>query len=149
MLPQGLDVGIHRAGVPKVVKAPDLIQKLLPGEDDPLVFRQFHQQIELLGRQADGLPVHSDGPGLRLNTQAAKDQLAEPLVSRAFEHRPHQGHQLLGAEGLGHIVVRPQVEPQQLVVLLPTGGEQDDRRLGELAELRQGLEPVHPRHHHI
>ena len=65
MLPQRFDVGVHRAGVSKVVEAPDLIQQLFPGEDDPLVFRQLHRQVELLGGQADGLPVHLDEEGAK------------------------------------------------------------------------------------
>ena len=63
MLPQRFDVGVHRAGVSKVVEAPDLVQQLFPGEDDPLVFRQLHRQVEFLGGQADGLPVHLEEDG--------------------------------------------------------------------------------------
>lgn len=143
-------MGIHRPGVPEVVKAPHLIQKLIPGKDHALILRQLQQKVEFLGRQVDRLAVHRHGAGLLLDAQPAEGRPGSPLLpAGAFQHRAHPGHQLLGAERLGNIVVRAQIEAQQLVIFLTPGGEHDDRGLGKLPQLPQRLKAVLPRHHHV
>ena len=47
------------------------------------------------------------------------------------------GQQLGGAEGLGDIVVRPEIEPCEHIVLRIFGREEDDRGIGRLLILSQ------------
>ena len=65
---------------------------------------------------------------------------------------PDPCHQLHHPEGLGHIVIRPLVQTQHLVILRALGGEQDDRqgpgdRQG--AQALEHLEPVLLRQHDV
>ena len=48
------------------------------------------------------------------------------LQAGAAQGGTHPGHELHHTEGLGHIVVRPLVQAQYLVILRALGGEHDD-----------------------
>ena len=63
--------------------------------------------------------------------------------------RPHTGQQLIGAKGLGEIVVRAALKPHELVCVLALGRQHDDGHVGKLPDLHTGFQPVHLRHHHI
>src|SRR5215510_6001512 len=59
-------------------------------------------------------------------------------------------HQLHEAERLRHIIVRPDLQPDDLVDLLAARGEHDDRRGGASgSELFADVEPAHLRKHHV
>ncbi len=58
-------------------------------------------------------------------------------------------HQLAGAEGLAHIVVRAQIEADQAVDLLDARRHHDDRHIGERAQLAADVEAVAPGQHQI
>ena len=53
VLPQGLDVRVHRAGIPAVPVSPHSFQQLVAAQDDVLVLRQLVQQVKVLGWQSD------------------------------------------------------------------------------------------------
>ena len=65
-------------------------------------------------------------------TTGIQEQVAEldavlPALRRGSpEHRPHPRHQLPWGEGLGDVVVDPDLEPPDLVLLFAAGGEEDD-----------------------
>ena len=65
------------------------------------------------------------------------------------EQSPHPGFQLQDVEGLCEIVVRPALEADDLVRVLPLGGEHDDRHVGELPDAHACLEAVDLGHHHV
>ena len=65
------------------------------------------------------------------------------------ELRLDPGQDLDGVEGLGDIVVRPDVETQHLVGVLALGGEQDDGDICALPQLGGGPDAVQARHHHV
>ena len=58
-------------------------------------------------------------------------------------------HHFLGRERLGHIIVRTDLETEELVVLLAARRKHDDRRLLELPDLFHGGKPVQTRHHDV
>ena len=58
----------------------------------------------------------------------------------------HALHQKPLRERLLDEVVGADLEPEELVDLLVSGGEEDDRQVGRLPELPQELHPVHARH---
>lgn len=89
--------------------------------------RIFHKLSLLLRHRGDG-----GGTGL----VAAQDGL-------------YPGHQLLGVEGLYHIVVGSQLQPQDLVEDLSLGRKHDDGDLGDGAQLPAYLVAVDPREHQI
>ena len=58
-------------------------------------------------------------------------------------------HQFLGAEGLDHVVVDPQLEAEELVVLLTSGAEHDGGDILYLFDLFAGGEAVKLGHHDV
>ena len=70
----------------------------------------------------------------------------------APEHRPQPGQEHPGAEGLGDIVVRAQLQPRDNVRFLPLGRDHDHREmLGPvvLLEMAADLQAVHAREHEV
>ena len=59
--------------------------------------------------------------------------------------RPHTGQQLIGAKGLGEIVIGPQIQSGDLVLLVGAGGDHYHRQGGPAAELAQNVQTVHIR----
>ena len=63
----------------------------------------------------------------------------------AAENRPYPGNQFLRAEGLGEVVVRAEVERANLVRLLASGADDDDRRALLIVHLLEDLPAVNER----
>ncbi len=63
----------------------------------------------------------------------------------APKNRSNAGHELAGAERLGDVIVGAQLQPHQLVRLVVTGGEHDDRQSGGAPDLAGDVEPVDAR----
>ena len=61
------------------------------------------------------------------------------------DSRPHPGQQLIGAEGLGQVVVGSQVQSGDLVLLVGPGGDHHHRQRGPAAKLAQNVQTVHIR----
>ena len=62
---------------------------------------------------------------------------------------PDAGHKLLELEGLGEVVVGPQVEALHAVVHLVAGGEHDHGHAGDLAQPAAKLEAVDAGQHEV
>ena len=65
------------------------------------------------------------------------------------QHGFNTTRQLPGAEGLGHIIISTQLQAPYFVLLVGPHGEHDDGHIGYLANMPQGLKPIHLRHHHV
>ena len=129
---------------------------LLGGEDAPQVAHEQIHDLQLRGRQLHRLPVHQQHPLLRLVAQPAVDDLPAlalgvhvPQLGVPPQLAAHPGHQLLGVEGLGHIVVRPHGQAQHLVGVLALGGQDDDGQVALLPDLHHRRQPVQLGHHHV
>ena len=61
----------------------------------------------------------------------------------------HPGDHLQGVEGLGDIIVRADVQPQDLVRVLALGREEDDGDVAPLPQPGGGPNPVQLGHHNI
>ena len=69
---------------------------------------------------------------------------------RAADVRLHAGHQLAHGKGLGDVVVRADLQAEDLVLLLLAGGENDDRHIVALgAQSAADVKAHHLRHHHV
>ena len=62
------------------------------------------------------------------------------------QHRLDPGHYLPGAEGLDDIVVRPQLQPQDPVDLLPLGRQHDDGGAAGSPDLPTNIHAAFLRH---
>ena len=76
--------------------------------------------------------------------------VVRPRHPGAPQRRLHARAELAHRERLGDVVVRAELEPEDLVDLLGLRGEHDDRhRLALGAQAPADLEAVHPRQHHV
>ena len=80
---------------------------------------------------------------------ALVQDLPRRRFSRPSQNGLHTGDQDLGAEGLGNVFIHAQLKALQLVLLIPSGSEHDDRYPGIAPDLPAHLPAVHLRHHHI
>ena len=118
------------------VIAPHPTQQLVPGEDPGGRRHQVGQEIELRCGECD---LGVGGEDLALVGQAphrAADQRRTDRVERprgAPEHAGDPGDDLAGREGLGDVVVRPELESDDSVDLVVAGGDEEDRRPVALA----------------
>ena len=145
---------VHRAAGPVKLITPDGVEQLIPGKHGPGPLHQQTQDLKLLQRQGNlPLPVPNDVPGgvHKQSAQGVGAALWLPLPAVA-QGGTDPGHQLHHSKGLCHVVIRPLVQAQHLVVLRALGGEQDDRqgpggRQG--AQALEHLEPVLLRQHNV
>jgi hypothetical protein len=132
-------VGVHGARGGVALVAPHVLQQLLAGDGLPLALDEVAQQLVLARRHVEGLlaPLAAVGLEVQLHVGEAVAREAALAPVRAAEDGPHPGQQLADGEGLGHVVVGAQLEPDHLVDLLPARGEHDDGLVEALAA--QGL----------
>ena len=134
---------------------PNTLIDLVNGEDTALVFNQKQQNTVLNGSQLHRLPVHSHLPGvivdhksphlvqgLALRVQTAKGSVPAQIGL-------HPGGQFQGVKGFGDIVIRPNVQPQNLVRVLGLGGENNDGDTAALPNLKGCPDTVQFRHHNV
>ena len=112
------------------------------------------EQVELLPGQLHLFPVHGHPAAVRLQPDALDGE--GPLPARGLalgalaQGGADPGQQLLDGEGLGDIVVRPQIQAGHLVHGGVPGGEQDHRQgLVLPADAPQHLQPVEPGQHDV
>ncbi len=144
LLPETLDVYVHRAGVPNIFIPPDMVQGC------SLVKTWLGEDARSKGAPAPWAACPRNGPYRARNNWSGlrRDPIFHKL-SLLLRHRGdgggtglvaaqdglYPGHQLLGVEGLYHIVVGSQLQPQDLVEDLSLGRKHDDGDLGDGAQL--------------
>src|ERR671922_2992536 len=74
LAPQLGDVDVDRSCAPGVRHAPDLVEQLVAADHDARVLEQHRQQVELLGRQLDGMPVDGDLTGVAVQDHVVERQ---------------------------------------------------------------------------
>ncbi len=143
---------VYGTAVAVVFKAPDLIEQLIAREYLVRIGREVIQQLQLLGRCVDLLAV---------DDQLIVGQVDHELVPADFldgffigiAHSAQDGtdtrDDLLGFKGLDHIVVRSQLQTEDLVKYLALGGEHNDGAVGGLADLPAYLPAVHLGQHDV
>ena len=96
---------------------------------------------EHTGGRIVGQPPAGDGP--------VRGGVHVPQAGVPAKLAAYTGRQLLHAEGLGDVVVRPHAQAQHLVALLALGGQHDHRQVAPLPDAQHGGQPVQPGHHHV
>ena len=125
------------------------MQQPFPAHDDLLVLGQCQQQIEFFGRQIQPFFLDCDYAGDRNDTEVSEKDGFHLTLSSAAQNGRDPGHQLFGAEGLGHIIICSQAKTGQLVVFFISGSQHDDRDLAVFADLFQNFKTIPIRHHDI
>ena len=109
------------------VVAPDLVEQLRAREHAFWMRHEEMQQAEFRGADLQRLAVAGQAVCDRVQLQAAHVDDVVGELGRAAAARPDAGHQLLGREGLGDVVVGAGFQAVDLVLLGALGGEHDDR----------------------
>ena len=139
MHPHGVAEGVG-------VRRPDVLHQFLLAEPPPLAEHQLLQDGKLPGRQGKGLPPGGDLPGHGVQGQLPCQHQGRALDKLPAQQSAHPGLQLLQLEGLGQIVVRPQIQPGHLVRELRPGGEDQHPQLRPLPpDAAQQLQPLQAR----
>src|SRR5258708_5477812 len=137
---------LEQVRVALVVVAPGVLDQAAVGDDAAFVQGQHVQDAELEPRQLDRLATLGHFVRLQVEHQIAYVDLARRLAVRvglaAAHHGLHACGELLGAEGLGHVVVGADLQAAQDVLFLVARGEHDDRGLGLVANAAADFEAV-------
>src|SRR5262249_24962966 len=112
------------------------------------------QELELHVRELHRLLAHLDGPPTEVDPQPVDgDQFllvgSMPRGGRAPKKRPDPAPELTDGERLRDVVVRAQLEAQDLVELVVARREHDDRNGALGPQALADLEPVELRDHHV
>ena len=125
------------------------------GPEDPAGVLHHQPQDVILGRgKAHRLAIQRDL--LAPVVQADPADRKHPLLHRpaaelqiAPQLRAHAGQQLHGIERLGNVVVRTEIQAEDLVRVFALGGQKDHRHVAPLPDLGERRETVEARHHDV
>lgn len=114
------------------------------------------QNVKFGRRQRHSLAVQRDRFGLVAQRDAAERVFAGGVAGLhaaelgiAPQLRADARQHLDGVERLCHIVVRADVQPEDLVGVLALRRQQNHRQVVGLAQLHRGVDAVHHRHHDV
>ena len=109
------------------------------------------EEVELFGGEGDGLAVAQDGAGGGVDFEVGDREAAvgRGWVAGAAEDGLDAGDELAGAEGLDHVVVGAELQPEEAVWLAAAGGEHDDGDVGADAEAPTDLFAGDLREHEV
>ena len=147
---------IHGAGLAQKVVSPGQAEKLLAAEHQAAMLPQDMQHLEFLGAQIQELPIKLDFPARRVNLQIAHMECCgvccslngHPDISPQDRFDPR--HQLARVEGLGQVIVRPQLKAKDLInILIPGCHHQNRDGISGGPEVFAHLEASQAREHHI
>jgi hypothetical protein len=146
-------VHVHRARVAGERVAPDALEQLVARQHEALVVEQLPEEVELLGRELDLLLAdpHLAPAGVDREV-AVRQHLRLELLALgrgAPEDRLHPGDELARVEGLRHVVVGADLQPDDLVDVLVPGREHQDRHVRRLPEAAADLDPVQIGEHEV
>src|SRR5690606_14218241 len=150
LLPQSPDV--HGDGMPVAELAPEPLEELLAGEDLAWVLGEELEQIELACSQLHRLAIDADLVRLHVDHEPAEVEdgagcwLAAPV---AAEDCLDAGDDFAGRGGLDDEIVGAESQTADLVMVLLSGGEEEDRHIPVLADAPQHVIAGRARHHHV
>src|SRR5918997_4598971 len=155
-----LDLGPEPADVDVYVAAGQIVRARRDGLGDlgareglPRTPHEERQNLELRRRQVQRLPVAAHRVAVRVELQRPEPHHTVPVLAflppEPAQDRLDPGQQLLGVEGLGYVVVGPELQPDHLVHRLALGRQQDHGYVALLPHLLQDLEAAHTRQHYV
>ena len=116
-----------------------------------------HQQLQdviLNGGEGYRLPIHGYQLGAVIHRDRPYTQKTRRLLSSAQSSIPPQlalypGDHFQGIEGLGDIVIRTDIQAQNLVVILAFRRQQNDGNIASLPQLGSGANAIQLGHHNV
>ena len=144
---------VDRSRVAREGVAPDPLEQLVAREHEPAVIQQLPEQVELLRRELDLVVADANLATPCVDVQVAVvHRLALALAAlgrRAAEDRLDARDELTGIERLRQVVVGADLEPDDLVDVLVTRRQHQDRHVARLANTARHLDPVDVRQHQV
>ena len=130
--------------------APHLLEKLLAGKDLPRRAREGGEEIELQGGERDDVAVTLDDVPCDVDRQVLQgDALVGLVVVSAAQPRTDAGHQFLGFEGLGDVVIGSRLKAGDDVGGIGTSGQHNDRHIRDVPDGPAHVEAVHSGKHDV
>ena len=146
LAPDLAHVDVDGARVPGERVAPHALEELVAREDDPAVVEQLPEEVELLRREPDLLVADVHLALARVDREVAVLELlglgAPALGRRPAEDALHARDELTRVERLRHVVVGADLESDDLVDVLVTRREHEDRDVRGLANPPAELDAV-------
>ena len=151
LLSQVLDVGVGRALVTGVGLALDRLQERQPLEHPSGAPREGGQEAKLGRGERERCSLPRRFVPRRVHPQRTHQERRLPVFGGAGppQNRADAGQQGPGAEGLGDVVVGAQLQSHQLVDLLGTSGQHDDRDVRVPPQAPADLQTVQLRQHEV
>src|SRR5712692_283893 len=155
LLPEPSDVHVDRLAIAREVMAPNVFQQGVAGVHASRVREQVGDQVELARRQLDVLCVHYDAACRAVDAEVAdRVELGHGFrlirVRRcAAHHSIDAGEHLADRKRLGDVVVRAELEADNLVDLGILGRDHDDRHAAALAQRATEVETAHAGQHQV
>ena len=141
--------------VPDGIHLPDFFKELLLAVDVVWVRGKKIEEIKFTGRKGDLFSVYEDAAGraVDLDPPDFQDGDFRPAAAEqsliAGEMRLDPRDKLARREGLCHIIVRAESEPADLIDVVLSRGDQDDRDVLPLPHLAADFEAVLSGEHEI
>src|SRR5262245_45960440 len=146
--PQTPDGIVHRARLWFFREPPHLAQQLNTMDHGVLAFSEIREQVEFPPGQMDLAPAGRRAELVEIDHDLSELQ-AHDHEAGAAKHRAYPRLKLLEVERLGHVVVGSELEPFELVGLLISRSQHDDRGASALPNHATEIETVLPRQHDV
>ena len=149
---------VDRAVEDVVVAIARFVEEGLAGFDAAFGFREAGEEVELDGREHEGLGAEDGGAGIEVEAEFADDDFlgrrggfgGDGGVERAAaEDGAEAGQEFAGGKCFREIVVGADFEADDAVGLVAAGGEHEDGDGGFLADAFQDFEAVHAGEHNV
>ena len=139
-------MNVNGTGISEVIKAPDLVKKLISRKYAVVVRSKEIEKLQLLGGHVNGLALELQLIFLMAYLDVIKlDNLVVVLIGMrlvAAKNRLNASAELLHIEGLDHKVVRSQLKPEDLIKDLSLCSYHNNGLRGHLSYLAANLPTV-------
>ena len=142
---------VDRPRLTREVGPPDVLEQAVAGEDDAGIAGEGGEEVELPGPELEAAVAHGRLAAAGIDAEVA--DLHGAAASRGdlgpAEDRPDPGDEGARVERLRHVVVRPELEPDDRVDVVVPRREHEDGRVAAAADLAADLEAVDLRQHEV
>jgi hypothetical protein len=153
---QAVDVHLQQMTLAKIFLTPDVLQQHILRHHTSGILSQIGEQTVLNRREVYLAIMLQDAMLAKVNRHIT-DRDRRPHGGCAIgcrelcapDHRTHPREKFIHTEWLGQIIVRAEIQPTNLILVLATRGKDDDRHVRELAHPLTDSEAIQSWHHDI
>src|SRR5579884_822482 len=154
--PQAVDIDLEHMTLPKVLRAPDMIQQEILRHDATYVLCKIGQDA-IFSRGDRHLPALQRYQMLRIiNFQVSDDYVCTHamcvLLSAKLcppQYCAYTCQQFVDTKRLGKIVIGTEIKAAHFILILSTSRNNDDQDSGKLTHALADGETIHLRHHDV